>query len=104
MSKLKQKITDQFTYSNLAASESELLKWRRRNSYYYKWLEHLFRFVVRPGSRVLDVGCGCGDLLAAVEPAYGVGIDPDPAAIELAKKRFPTFEIYRRRPARTCTQ
>jgi SAM-dependent methyltransferase len=69
-------------------SEAELLKWRQRNSYYYKWLEHLFKFVVRPGSRVLDVGCGCGDLLAAVEPAYGVGVDPDPAAVELAKKRF----------------
>jgi SAM-dependent methyltransferase len=72
-------------------SEAELLKWRRRNSYYYKWLEHLFRFVVRPGSRVLDVGCGCGDLLAAVDPAYGVGIDADAEAIALAKKRFPTL-------------
>ena len=74
-------------------SESELLKWRNRNSYYYKWLEHLFKFVVRPGSRVLEVGCGCGDLLAAVEPAYGVGIDADPAAIGLAKKRFPNLKF-----------
>jgi SAM-dependent methyltransferase len=81
------------TVEHAPASEAELLKWRRRNSYYYKWLEHLFRSIVRPGSRVLDVGCGCGDLLAAVEPAFGVGIDSDTASIELAKKRFPKYRF-----------
>jgi hypothetical protein len=37
----------------------------------------------------LHVGCECGDLLAAVQPEYGVGIDSDENAIALAKKRFP---------------
>jgi len=69
--------------------EENQLKWRRRNRYYYQWLEKIYKFVVRPGSRVLHVGCECGDLLAAVRPAYGVGIDNDEKAIELAKKRFP---------------
>jgi len=65
------------------------LKWRRHNSYYYGWLDRIYRFVVRPGSRVLHVGCECGDLLSAVKPAYGVGVDADARAIEIAKKRFP---------------
>jgi SAM-dependent methyltransferase len=69
--------------------EDLLLKWRKRNSYYYGWLERIYRFVVRPGSRVLHVGCDCGDLLAAVEPAYGVGIDGNEKAVAFAKKRFP---------------
>jgi len=69
--------------------ENDLLKWRRRNGYYYQWLEKIYRFVVRPGSRVLHVGCECGDLLAAVKPAYGVGIDSDENAIAIAKRRFP---------------
>jgi len=69
--------------------ENGLLKWRRRNRYYYQWLEKIYRFVVRPGSRVLHVGCECGDLLAAVKPCYGVGVDSDEQAIALAKKRFP---------------
>ncbi|MGA2171602.1 MAG: glycosyltransferase [Sedimentisphaerales bacterium] len=69
--------------------EDELLKWQRRNRYYYQWLDKIHRFVVRRGSRVLQVGCGCGDLLAAVQPAYGVGVDSDEKAIALAKKRFP---------------
>ena len=70
-------------------NDAPLLRWRRRNSYYYGWLEKIYRFSVRPGSRVLHVGCECGDILAAVKPSYGVGIDPDPESIELAKKRFP---------------
>ncbi|HLB74633.1 MAG TPA: glycosyltransferase [Sedimentisphaerales bacterium] len=68
--------------------EKKLLRWRKRNSYYYNWLDGIYKFVVRPGSRVLHVGCECGDLLAAVEPSCGVGIDADADAIDLAKKRF----------------
>jgi SAM-dependent methyltransferase len=70
-------------------NDDNLLKWRQRNQYYYGWLEKIYRFVVRPGSRVLHIGCECGDLLAAVKPAYGVGVDGDEKAIALAKKRFP---------------
>lgn len=45
---------------------------RKRNSYYYYWLDSIYKFVVRPNSRVLLVGCECGDLLAAVRPSYNV--------------------------------
>lgn len=41
-------------------SEEELLRWRKRNSYYYKWLEKIHRFSVRPNSRALHVGCESG--------------------------------------------
>lgn len=78
--------------------EKELLRWRKRNSYYYGWLDEIYRFVVRPGSRVLHVGCECGDLLAAVEPSYGVGIDADADVIELAKKRFGHLNFHRMDP------
>ncbi len=77
---------------------ASLLRWRKRNWYYYKWLEKIYRFSVRPNSRVLQVGCECGDLLAAVKPSYGVGIDPDPAAIEIAKKRFPHLHFIHADP------
>jgi len=76
------------------ANEQALLRWRKRNSYYYKWLDKIYKFAVRPNSRVLHVGCDCGDLLAAVKPSYGVGIDADPNAVELAKKRFPHLNFY----------
>ena len=46
--------------------------WRKKNSYYYKWLDKVYIANVRPGSRVLHVGCEAGDFLAAVKPSYGV--------------------------------
>ena len=76
------------------ADEKQLLRWRKRNAYYYKWLDRIYKSAVRPKSRVLHVGCESGDLLAALEPSYGVGVDADPAAIELARKRFPHLKFY----------
>jgi hypothetical protein len=66
--------TDVTREANENPNEKRLLRWRKHNAYYYKWLNRIYKFVVRPNSRVLHVGCECGDLLAAVEPSYGVGI------------------------------
>jgi SAM-dependent methyltransferase len=38
---------------------------------------------------VLEVGCGTGDLLAAVKPAFGVGIDFSEKMIEIAAMQYP---------------
>jgi SAM-dependent methyltransferase len=78
--------------------EKTVEDWRKKNSYYYKWLDKTYAHNVRPGSRVLHVGCEAGDLLAAVRPAYGVGIDQDEKAIESAKRRFPEFRFEVRDP------
>lgn len=83
--------------TNLSGSqdnEKEPLKWRKRNSYYYSFLDRLFASNIRPGSRVLHIGCQSGDLLAFVQPSYGVGIDPDEVSIELAKKRFNHLNFF----------
>src|ERR1700760_887798 len=47
------------------------------------------KFLIPPGKRVLELGCGSGDLLAALEPSYGVGVDFAPSAIARAKARHP---------------
>ncbi|NMR18944.1 class I SAM-dependent methyltransferase [Cellulomonas fimi] len=48
-----------------------------------------------PGSRVLDVGCGSGELLAQVAAlgATGAGIDPAPGMVELARRRAPEADV-----------
>jgi len=57
--------------------------------FYYRDLYGFIRDQVEPGSRVLDLGCGNGALLASLRPSYGVGIDVSPLAVREAKKRHP---------------
>lgn len=57
--------------------------------YYRRRLAEVYRFLIPPGMRVLEIGCGQGDLLAAVQPSYAVGIDLSPHMIERARLRHP---------------
>jgi SAM-dependent methyltransferase len=76
---------------NIAATQYEY--WRRRNSYYYSELCRLFRWHVRPNARVLEVGCGLGHLLDAVQPSFGLGIDDNPKLIDAARIRYPHLQF-----------
>jgi SAM-dependent methyltransferase len=67
---------------------------RENERCYHQLLKKYFAFLVPPGARVLEVGCGLGDLLASVQPARGVGIDFSPAIIELARPRHPELEFH----------
>ena len=48
-------------------------------------------FLVPPGKRVLDLGCGHGHLLNALHPSHGVGIDFSRAKIARAKSAYPNL-------------
>jgi ubiquinone/menaquinone biosynthesis C-methylase UbiE len=65
----------------------------RIRAYYRKRLIEIYRFLIPPGMRVLELGCGEGDLLAAVRPAVGVGIDLSPMMIERAARRHPEYRF-----------
>lgn len=58
-------------------------------AFYHILLQRLYRFLIPPGQRVLELGCGDGSLLAAVKPGFGVGIDFSAAAIAGAKREHP---------------
>ena len=60
---------------------------------YHRQLARLYRFFVPPGKRVLEVGCGHGDLLAALQPARGVGIDFSGDMVERAQRKHPSLEF-----------
>lgn len=64
-------------------------RFQRRNRAYYEDLKRLHRLLVAPGLRVLQIGSGTGDLLAALEPACGVGLDADAVEVEAARSRHP---------------
>lgn len=71
----------------------ERARWRRRYRYYNRLVEDYFRYLIPPDSSVLEIGCGTGDLLAAVRPKRGVGIDFSPRMIEIARSRYPDLEF-----------
>jgi len=68
-------------------------KGRRRYRYFYRLMENYLGFYVPEGSSVLVVGCGTGELLDALKPAHGVGVDISPRMIEEAKRNFPQYEF-----------
>jgi SAM-dependent methyltransferase len=56
---------------------------------YHRRLVEVYQSVVAPGQRVLEIGCGDGDLLAALEPSFGVGIDFSGGMVRRARQRHP---------------
>jgi ubiquinone/menaquinone biosynthesis C-methylase UbiE len=71
----------------------ELEQWASRRKVYQSRLREIYSFMIPPAQRVLEVGCGQGDLLAAVRPARGVGVDLSERMVERAKERHPQFEF-----------
>jgi ubiquinone/menaquinone biosynthesis C-methylase UbiE len=74
------------------ANVDELDRWRQFNTAYHEDDNKFMRFLIPPGKRVLELGCGRGDLLAALKPSYGVGIDFGAETIQKANARHP--ELY----------
>ncbi len=68
---------------------------RRRNGYFHRYLTKIVSHHILPGSRVLDVGCGLGDMLAALKPSLGVGIDINGEAIEEARRLHPELTFHK---------
>ncbi len=71
----------------------DLRRWERVRGGYQQCLWRIYRFLIPPGMRVLEIGCGQGDLLAAVEPSYGVGVDFSPPMLEAARQRHPNLRF-----------
>src|SRR5262245_66317843 len=71
------------------ATLDEIESWRKFNAAYHDDDRKFMRFLIPPGKRVLELGCGSGHMLAALQPSYGVGIDFSPKAVERAKLLYP---------------
>lgn len=65
----------------------------RIGAFYQKLIEQYYRFLIPPGRRVLEIGCGHGDLLASIKPSYGLGIDFSKEMVLNARKRHPELQF-----------
>jgi SAM-dependent methyltransferase len=68
--------------------------WRGMGRWYHRRLNDIYRFLVSPNQRVLEIGCGKGELLAGLNPSRGVGIDFSSEMIARAKRNYPNLEFH----------
>jgi SAM-dependent methyltransferase len=61
--------------------------WTGWGGYYHRRLTEVYQSFVTPGQSVLELGCARGDLLAALKPALGVGVDFSEEMIRAARQR-----------------
>ena len=66
---------------------------RRFNRYFHLLVNSMIASQVPKHQVVLDIGCGDGDTLLAVDPKCGYGIDIDPLAIETARLKSSQLEF-----------
>src|SRR5262249_42873964 len=75
------------------ASAPERRKWLARAAFFHEEDLRYLKFLVPEGARVLELGCGIGDLLAALKPSIGVGVDFSAAMLEQASSRHPHLQF-----------
>jgi SAM-dependent methyltransferase len=68
-------------------------RWQGLGGLYHQRLAEVYRFLIPTGQRILEIGCGEGHLLAALQPAEGVGIDFSPAMLARAGARYPQLQF-----------
>ncbi len=68
-------------------------KTRGWGKWYHRRIQEVYRYLVNPGQRVLEIGSAEGDLLSGLGPAQGVGVDFSLEMISLARQRHPTLEF-----------
>jgi SAM-dependent methyltransferase len=68
---------------------------QRASAFYHQLLKYYYSFFVSPGLRVLELGCSHGDLLAAMKPSLGVGIDFSGNMVRKACQKYPDLMFIR---------
>jgi len=72
---------------------SKQLKSKSLGGYYRSRLCITYRHLIPEDSKVLEIGCGCGDLLAALNPSEGVGVDFSTEALSKAREAHLKIEF-----------
>jgi SAM-dependent methyltransferase len=85
------------TYATVAAAFDELaargggLQPSTRG--YHELITAVHQSIVHPHASVLEIGSGPGDLLAALAPSHGIGVDVSSGMVALARARHPELRF-----------
>jgi SAM-dependent methyltransferase len=67
--------------------------WHQKNSFYHRKMTDLIRGMVPPRAKILELGCGTGDLLALLDPAAAIGLNVAEALTALARRKHPELQF-----------
>lgn len=67
--------------------------WINKNAYYYQELTRIHQSLIPKGMKILEIGCGTGDLLASLHPKNGVGIDFSYEMVKRAQQKYPKLSF-----------
>lgn len=68
--------------------------WRGMGFWYHRRINEIYKFLVNPNQRILEIGCGMGGLISHLKPSRGVGVDFSPEMIARAKQLHPEIEYH----------
>ena len=68
--------------------------WRGLGGWYHRRLLDIYKFLVSPNQRILEIGCGQGSLLARLQPSHGVGVDFSAEMLLRARQKHPEIEYH----------
>ena len=77
-----------FSESHFDAIAAEYDYWKHKNVYYHENLKRLYGQYIPKNSRVLEIGCGTGDILARLEPKEGRGVDVSEEMVAIARRKY----------------
>jgi SAM-dependent methyltransferase len=68
-------------------------RWSLPNDFFRRSSEDYLKFLVPENQRILSLGCGAGDTMARLNPAFGLGIDLDASALQIAQTKYPRLQF-----------
>ncbi len=79
-------------YDNAFTSQRD--EYLKKNSYYYFLLYKQYQYFIPARKKVLEIGCGTGELLNILKPSLGVGIDMSVEMVKIAGGKFPHLKFF----------
>ena len=80
-------------WEKVAVRPNPGIAWSRA---YHQRIQRIYQQLIPTGSNILELGCGVGDLLAALRPAIGVGIDFSGEMVKKAASKHPELSFLQR--------
>jgi len=66
---------------------------KKRNRFYYKNLREFYKIKIPPNRKVIEIGCGTGDIIAEIKANKKVGVDISHEMINIARQKHPDVQF-----------